>query len=68
MAKPFYPDEAGNGNETAGSAASPTPVLSLGGAESPGVVAFEGGAAADMLTGRWWVWAVGVVAAGLVMT
>ncbi|KAA8566438.1 hypothetical protein EYC84_009001 [Monilinia fructicola] len=68
VAKPFYPDEAGNGNETAGSAASPTPVLSLGGAESPGVVAFEGGAAAHMLTGRWWVWAVGVVVAGLVMT
>ncbi|KAF7943336.1 hypothetical protein EAE96_011264 [Botrytis aclada] len=64
VAKPFYPDEAGNGNETAGSVASPTPGLSLG--EKTNVVAFEGGAA-ELLGGGLLVWGVVVVLGGLVM-
>ncbi|KAB8293082.1 hypothetical protein EYC80_007441 [Monilinia laxa] len=66
VAKPFYPDEAGNGNETAGSAASPAPVLSLSGADSQGVVAFKG-CAGEFVTGRLLVWGVVVVIGGLFM-
>ncbi|QSZ31977.1 hypothetical protein DSL72_001546 [Monilinia vaccinii-corymbosi] len=67
VAKPFYPDEAGNGNETAGSAASPTPVLNLGAASSSkGVAEFEGGAAA-VVDGGLFVWGGVVVIGGLAL-
>ncbi|KAJ8063744.1 hypothetical protein OCU04_007607 [Sclerotinia nivalis] len=66
VAKPFYPDEAGNGNATAGSVASPTPVLSLGGSGNDGIVAFEGGAA-EVVCGGLLVWSVVLFIGGLVM-
>lgn len=64
VAKPFYPDEAGNGNETAGSVASPTPGLSLG--DKGNVVAFEGGAA-EVVGGGLVIWGALVVIGGVVM-
>ncbi|TGO82860.1 hypothetical protein BPOR_0744g00060 [Botrytis porri] len=64
VAKPFYPDEAGNGNETAGSVASPTPGLNLG--EKSNVVAFEGGAA-EMVSGGLVLWGAVVVVWGWAM-
>ncbi|KAF5876585.1 putative endo beta- protein [Botrytis fragariae] len=64
VAKPFYPDEAGNGNETAGSVASPTPGLSLG--DKGNVVAFEGGAA-EVVGGGLLVWGAMVVIGGVIM-
>ncbi|KAM0154779.1 hypothetical protein ACHAPG_006309 [Botrytis cinerea] len=64
LAKPFYPDEAGNGNETAGSVASPTPVLSLG--DKGNIVAFEGGAA-EVVSGGLLIWGAVVVIGGVVM-
>ncbi|TGO80180.1 hypothetical protein BELL_0013g00310 [Botrytis elliptica] len=63
-AKPFYPDEAGNGNETAGSVASPKPVLNSG--DKSNVVAFEGGAA-EVVGGGLVVWGAMVVIGGVVM-
>ncbi|KAM0125969.1 hypothetical protein ACHAO1_010334 [Botrytis cinerea] len=64
LAKPFYPDEAGNGNETAGSVASPTSVLSLG--DKGNIVAFEGGAA-EVVSGGLLIWGAVVVIGGVVM-
>lgn len=64
--KPFYPDEAGNGNDTAGSAASPTPVLGGKSGDSGSIVAFEGGAA-EVVSGGLVVWGMVVVIGGLVM-
>ncbi|KAF7876518.1 hypothetical protein EAF04_001608 [Stromatinia cepivora] len=66
VAKPFYPDEAGNGNATAGSVASPTPVLNLGGVGNEGIVAFEGGAMEVVCRGLL-VWSVVLFIGGLVM-
>ncbi|TEY69586.1 hypothetical protein BOTCAL_0112g00250 [Botryotinia calthae] len=64
LAKPFYPDEAGNGNETAGSVASPTPVLSL--VDKGNIVAFEGGAA-EAVSGGLLAWGAAVVIGGVVI-
>ncbi|ESZ96157.1 glycoside hydrolase family 16 protein [Sclerotinia borealis F-4128] len=56
VAKPFYPDEGGadgNGNETAGSVASPTPGVGT----ATGALVFEGGAR-RLISGKNWGWGV----------
>ncbi|APA14232.1 hypothetical protein SS1G_11977 [Sclerotinia sclerotiorum 1980 UF-70] len=74
VSKPFYPDEAGNVNATAGSVASPKPVLNLGsaaggggiGGANDGIVAFEGGAK-ELVCAGLLVWSVVLFVGGLIM-